>query len=80
MSKHLITGYSRASVTTRNGEVLDGYNIFFMEELKKGTGAYGTTKFITDDRLSDIGGLPTVGVEYEVTWDRFGNFFKLEKI
>lgn len=80
MSKHLITGYSRASVTTKMGEVIDGYNIFFMEELQKGTGTYGTTKFITDQRLGEIGGLPTVGVEYEVTWDRFGRFLKLEEI
>lgn len=77
MVKIKFIGYSRDSMTTKRGEVLDGYKLFYLDKLRKGNGYFGTSKFVTDDRLRDLefsAGLPDLDTEYEVEFDSWGNF------
>lgn len=81
MAKVKFIGYSRSSMTTRRGEVLNGYDLYVLMKLQKGgVGFYSKKKFITDERLGDMdlpGGLPELNIEYDVEYDDYGNFAEI---
>lgn len=81
MEKIVFIGYRRSDLTTKRGEVLYGYNLFFKLPLDNGgTGFYGTYKFVSDDRIKSLGGLPPLDVPCVVSFDRFGMFTSIEDV
>ncbi len=79
METIVFIGYRRSDLTTKRGEVLYGFNLFFKQPLENGgTGCYGSYKFVSDDRIKALGGLPPLDVPCIVSYDRFGMFISIQ--
>lgn len=79
MAVFTFIGSSSESITTRRGEIKPGIRLFYVTDLKNGTGKYGSSKLIAADRIADIG-MPELGCSYEAEFNQWGNIEKLTKV
>lgn len=69
-----IIGYKRSNFTSKDGNLVTGFNLFLVYPLsgEDSAGQACDRLYLTDDKLAKSGYTPHVGDEVNVTYNRFG--------